>query len=66
MEMDEKKAKCSGSSRFLAWLAKHNRTQSHLDDSNRVMGWANRTDARHGVDCGCSDSEEEEKQRGLC
>lgn len=44
MEMDEKNAKCSGSSRFLAWLAKHNRTQSHLDDSNRVMGWASRPD----------------------
>ena len=51
MEMDEKEAKCPGSSRFLTWLAKHNRTQSHLDDSNRAMGWASRPDARHGVDC---------------
>lgn len=64
MEMDEKKAKCSGSPRFLAWLAKHNRTQSHLDDSNRVMGWTSRPDARHGVDCGCTDGKGEE-QRGL-
>ena len=64
METDEKKAKCPGSPRFLAWLAKHNRGQSNLDDANRVMGWASRPDARHGDDCGCSDGEGEE-QRGL-
>ena len=64
MAMDGTKAKCPGSPRFLDWLAKHNRAQSHLDDSNRVMSWASRPDARHGVDCGCMDGEEEE-QRGL-
>jgi len=64
MEMDEKKAKCPGSPRFLAWLAKHNRSQSNLDDANRVMGWSSGPDARHGVDCGCTDGKGEE-QRGL-
>ena len=64
MAMDEKTTTCPGSPRFLAWLAKHNRTQSHLDDSNRVMGWASRPDARHGVDCGCTDGKGED-QRGL-
>ena len=51
--MDETGKKCPGSPRFLVWLAKHNLAQSSLEDSNRVMGWVNRPDARHGVDCEC-------------
>ena len=49
----EAKKGCPGSPRFLDWLAQHNRAQSSLEDSNQVMGWAGRPDARHGVDCAC-------------
>ena len=44
---------CTGSPRFLDWLAKHNRAQTDLEVSNRVMGWDKRPNARHGVDCDC-------------
>ena len=44
---------CTGSPRFLDWLAKHNRAQTDLDVSNRVLGRDKRDNARHGVDCAC-------------
>ena len=59
---DQTKKQCPGSPRFLAWLAKHNRVQSSLEDANRTMGWANRPDARHGVDCACVDEPDKESR----
>ena len=44
---------CTGSLRFLDWLAMHNRAQTDLKASNRVMGWDKRGNAHHGVDCAC-------------
>ena len=56
---DQTKKQCPGSPRFLAWLARHNLAQSSLDASNAVMGWTNRPDARHGVDCECMQEPQE-------
>ena len=52
---DATRPKCPGSPLFLDWLAKHNQAQGGLDNSNAVMGWASKPNARHGVDCGCMD-----------
>ena len=51
--MDKDVTPCTGSPQFLDWLAKHNRAQTDLEVSNRVMGWDKRANARHGVDCPC-------------
>ena len=51
--MDKDVTPCAGSPRFLDWLATHNRAQTDLEVSNRVMGWDKRGDARHGIDCAC-------------
>ena len=59
------KEPCPGSPTFLAWLAKHNRAQTDLDNSNRVMGWDKRPSARHGVDCGCMGDTPEEDGAGF-
>ena len=68
--MGEDVTPCTGSPRFLDWLAKHNRAQTDLEASNRVMGWDKRGNARHGVDCPCvgpaGSSEIQTATRTLC
>ena len=51
--MDKDVTPCTSSPQFLDWLAKHNRAQTNLEASNRVMGWDKRSNARHGIDCAC-------------
>ena len=51
MAMDGTKAKCPGSPRFLDWLAKHNRAQSHLGrfEPRNELGQPTRRAARGGL-----------------